>query len=795
MFFTQDDYKKIEDWLHKRTVKDTQLPNATPLTGLEKVPILQNGKNKVASLDTFIKELSAIGLQDFINVTDLVKKGQLRLEEAINAVPVDQRKLGLVITFHSDKGNWMIYQFKGTSIYQWDSLNYWRSIIEEAIEGYLFFPDEEDITGVKDENRIFLKFKDKDYDPEVFSGMGRIILRKNFVGTEACSIDDEDHLNNILTQEMISEENTIYIVQYDFDLDGKTISIPKGCTLWFQGGSINNGTINVNEAAILGAFEFADMGDATLFGKFNTGQIMTFSDDSYQAKTGGYFIPSKKKSSATVEEDAKNEDEVFYEKNPDAYTTETRQELRWWNGEEWILILDITDYRELLSIIEDLIDKHNAEMSACYKYFKKRCYNLEVRMYNAEQRLDNHEKRITNIEAKITIIENDITNLKNSVRNLQIDVQNITNKLNEASGDIDELRDLINSKMDKTTFRVQALVAGSEPSVIQTSNTVTYGIPKCDCNGSGGGTTPGGGSESGGGGSTPQEPDETGGIYKLTLNSEDDLDSVSGSFSYIELGVSPHSTYIIKEDEQTCTIHVLYNGFDNIEKKENYFSINISDIQKENASNAVYNIVTTDVFTKVESTGNGGCKVYVKAAEDANTTTATTTGTITIDDFIINLNFDCNMNTTKFRAIYSGGSGIHAGKVDPAENTAEFKEYAVFITTNMKHVNFTHIRYTKDTDLILKYYKTTHFSNGKTMTFTVIPTSDDFDIGEEKIEQYDGKYGPITIATRHLVYKNTKKVNDRETFTANINIKGTNDITNVIHNSTAAITVVNNFEE
>lgn len=463
MYFTQDDYRRIEEWLRTRTVKDTQFPKADPLTGFEEVPIIQDGKNKVVDLDTFIRQLSLMELPDFLNVTTFTKRGHLSLEEAVNSIPVEQRKLGLTITYYSEKGNWMIYQFKGTSLNQWDSLNYWSSIVEEAIAEFVYHPDEEDITGVRDGNRTFLKFKDKDYDPAEFSGMGRIMLRKNLVGTEACAIDDEDHLNNVLTQDMIREENTVYIVQYDFDLDGKVISIPKGCTLWFQGGSINNGTIYLQETAILGAFEFADMGNAKLFGKFNTGQIMTFSNDSYKAKEGGYFIPSTKPSSATPQEDAKQDRETFYDKNPNAYTTETRQELRWWNGEEWILILDITDYNELKSIINDLIEKHNAEMSACYKYFKARCYALELRMDDAERRLDehdtileNHETRITkvegdieNINQEITNIHNDITNIEGDISNLEQNVTNITNDINNITQNISDITDIINN-LDQT---------------------------------------------------------------------------------------------------------------------------------------------------------------------------------------------------------------------------------------------------------------------------------------------------------------------------------------------------------
>lgn len=463
MHFTQEDYRKIEAWLYQRTVKDTEFPSADPLDGTEMVPILQNNENKTIGLNNFVKQVADMKLPDFYNVTVNSKRPYLTLKEAVSLVPVKQRKLGLTITYHNEYGNWLIYQFKGDSLNQWDSLNYWNNIIQQAIEEFVLYPDEEDITGVRDGNRTFLKFKNREYNPEEFSGMGMIILRKNLVGTAACSIDDEDHLNNILTQDMINQENTVYIVQYDFDLDGKVISIPKGCTLWFQGGSINNGTMYLQETAILGAFEFADMGTAKLFGKFNTGQIMTFSNDSYKAKEGGYFVPSTKPSSATTQEDAKQDRETFYTENTAAYVTETRQELRWWNGEEWILILDITDYRELKSIISDLIDKHNAEMAACYKYFKARCYALELRVDDTERRLDehdvileNHETRITKVEGDIVSINNEINSIHNDIDNIDGDInsieQNITNVTNDISNITNNIADIQNivENLDQT---------------------------------------------------------------------------------------------------------------------------------------------------------------------------------------------------------------------------------------------------------------------------------------------------------------------------------------------------------
>lgn len=43
---------------------------------------------------------------------------------------------------------------------------------------------------------------------------------------------------------MLLQDNTRYIIQYDYDLNNQTINIPNKCILEFQGGSLKNGTLN-----------------------------------------------------------------------------------------------------------------------------------------------------------------------------------------------------------------------------------------------------------------------------------------------------------------------------------------------------------------------------------------------------------------------------------------------------------------------------------------------------------------------------------------------------------------------
>lgn len=83
--------------------------------------------------------------------------------------------------------------------------------------------DEEDIT----EQNGTLQLANKTYDKQSFSGLGRVYLRKNIVGDK-----------NVLTQAMINKANTIYVIQYDYDLKEASINIPENCVLQFDGGSL-----------------------------------------------------------------------------------------------------------------------------------------------------------------------------------------------------------------------------------------------------------------------------------------------------------------------------------------------------------------------------------------------------------------------------------------------------------------------------------------------------------------------------------------------------------------------------
>ena len=155
-------------------------------------------------------------------------------------------------------------------------------------------PDNEDITSVIEGNLEVLKFADKAYNPMTYSGMGRVFLRKNLV-------DDDTTLScpskvNKLEQWMFNDKdgqpltNTIFIVQYDYDLKGGFITIPCNSILLFLGGSFNNGTVVLTDTLVLPhMLEYSKYMNCAIKGSFAKGQTF-YSDGVIKVWNGESWI-------------------------------------------------------------------------------------------------------------------------------------------------------------------------------------------------------------------------------------------------------------------------------------------------------------------------------------------------------------------------------------------------------------------------------------------------------------------------------------------------------------------------
>lgn len=263
MFFTQEDYRKIEKWLLSNSIKDTEFVEAsTPLQGNETLAFVQKGKNVKVSLKDLIDQIFLLGVSDFLNISDKYKENYISLNQAIALVPNKSRKIGQVITFLNQEGVWKIYQFQGTIVNQWNNTTLWLDLIQQ-IQGLDIIDSEDIIPKISAINQTSLLLADKSYNPDDFSGLGRVYLRKNMQKVVNPNTGMY-YTTNLLTQSMISKENTIYIIQYDYSLNYQTLNIQNNSVLVFNGGSIDNGTLNCNSTIIVGKF----IGNSSLTGTY-----------------------------------------------------------------------------------------------------------------------------------------------------------------------------------------------------------------------------------------------------------------------------------------------------------------------------------------------------------------------------------------------------------------------------------------------------------------------------------------------------------------------------------------------
>ena len=182
MYFTQEDYKKIENWLSKKSVKDSDFQEALPLNGEEIITVVQSGHNKKVKIREFIDKIYKYNGSDFTNITNIYKVENITLEEAINFIPAVNRKKGQVITFLNTDGNWEIYQFRG-ELNQWNNLNFWNNPFDLGVLDYADLVNKPSINGKELNGNTSLKdlgiqpagnYADKDTVTDVLNSITNI---------------------------------------------------------------------------------------------------------------------------------------------------------------------------------------------------------------------------------------------------------------------------------------------------------------------------------------------------------------------------------------------------------------------------------------------------------------------------------------------------------------------------------------------------------------------------------------------------------------------------------------------
>ena len=214
---------------------------------------------------------NGLSLEQYLEYPNVIRLGNaVSRVGARGQVPKKMRRARLILMYYA--GAEICEQFIGNASdasSNWTNSSYWRDINIDTL-----VPDEEDLTTI--DNKV--QFKDKLYNLEEFSGYGVINVRKYISNNK-----------NLIYQDIFKYENTIYIIKYDFDLDGNTITLPNNCILYFQGGSIKNGYIKLNKAKILGWEIRKDFLIANNDDNFAEGQIL-YLDNTYKYRKENKWI-------------------------------------------------------------------------------------------------------------------------------------------------------------------------------------------------------------------------------------------------------------------------------------------------------------------------------------------------------------------------------------------------------------------------------------------------------------------------------------------------------------------------
>ena len=229
----------------------------------------KNYIQNITDLDNENKLDDILKANNFISVPNSIQRKGSRIK-----VPTKYRKNGLWLSYYITNVGEIVERFIGTDSdaqdeNKWENNAYWKDINIDTVNA-----DEEDLTEV--DNKV--KFKDNIYNPDEFSGLGLVYVRKYISNGK-----------NLIYQGVFKYPNTRYIIRYDFDLDGNSIELPDNCILDFQGGSIKNGYIKLNKAKIFGWNIREDYLNVKHDSNYALGQIL-YLDNSYKYWNGSKWI-------------------------------------------------------------------------------------------------------------------------------------------------------------------------------------------------------------------------------------------------------------------------------------------------------------------------------------------------------------------------------------------------------------------------------------------------------------------------------------------------------------------------
>jgi prefoldin subunit 5 len=203
MYFTKEDFKKIEEWLRTHSIKESEFDNIDIIRDNEYITAVQNGINKRICLKDFIKAIADKISSGVLNASLLYDKEYITLEEVLPLIV--ERVSGQIITFLNPDGYWEMWQFTG-DVSQWNNIELWQNVYaifdyEDSIRTAVseVKATKEEISNYKENTNTIVSQYKEDFDSKTKFYDNEL---KKFEGKQ------KEHISTT-TQQLSNFDNTI----------------------------------------------------------------------------------------------------------------------------------------------------------------------------------------------------------------------------------------------------------------------------------------------------------------------------------------------------------------------------------------------------------------------------------------------------------------------------------------------------------------------------------------------------------------------------------------------------------
>lgn len=192
MYFTQDDFIKIEQWLQTRTIKDSQFDLVTALNGDETVPILQDGRNRRTLLQDIY--IYAHRLEVLNNLDEVVNLTKTQNTQGAWVLSADVRLYNDNKNILIKKGNTLAVFANQDNVY-FDNLtlkNWWNARNKEISDN---FQDYFDYKKLNNARWVDQATTNQGFDSDLSSHNERLLVIEDTL--EGLLVNEADYIDNV----------------------------------------------------------------------------------------------------------------------------------------------------------------------------------------------------------------------------------------------------------------------------------------------------------------------------------------------------------------------------------------------------------------------------------------------------------------------------------------------------------------------------------------------------------------------------------------------------------------------